>query len=47
MSLMIIHVYVFEHKPSNFIDRNLFNELHRKNKLIKKISNEYKKKTYQ
>lgn len=33
---MIIHVYVFEHKPSNFIDRNLLMSYIKRINLLKK-----------
>lgn len=45
---MIIHVYVFEHKPINFIDRNLLMSYIKRINLVKKknLMNK-KKKPYQ
>lgn len=44
MSLMIIHVYVFEHKPSNFIDRNLLMSYIERINLLKKSLMKLKKR---
>lgn len=42
---MIIHVYVFEHKPINFIDRNLLMSYIKRINLVKKKNLMNKKKT--